>query len=559
MSEFLQRIIEVLLASYTSEEDGYRCLSKWNVDVEQFVQTTIQKERHGSKTTPDETVVTHRDHESVIQIFASLQILLIKIAIGNTLNEARVSIVDGNQLRIDTNVILESLVYDYKSDTSFEKIQWSDMSVILRTAKNWWRWYIQLYLPSRRQYPMEIQERIARQDVETTWRSKRLLELLLNLLEKQSVTSFGEKLNENDPLRQGPQYVTQLFFYVTYPLSPNDLHLMDAYHYLITECHLMSRFLNTLTRCNSTMQLRLSIIRNVHNALASFPQTSMKAVNATKFEIPSDSEKFMQVKWIDYYEGNVITYKTFLRDLAFHILSYPDDDIPTETGYESSIISGELIVEILRCCYALRIGSDLDTDQKWQVVIEKVLHLDATKNDHAHDSKLAIICILMESATFRQYLSANSMESLLQVLEEQVTKVLREEYIDDRAAAALNPILAVLYKTCVECTDSFAEIIRNQVFPENVSDCEYDGSLVQTEAESPKNMSPIDAPEGSLRWKLIRLLTWPNSFVKRLTGELLFLLCHNKQQEFIRRVGIGNAVAILSLKGLIELPAAVHS
>jgi hypothetical protein len=91
-----------------------------------------------------------------------------------------------------------------------------------------------------------------------------------------------------------------------------------------------------------------------------------------------------------------------------------------------------------------------------------------------------------------------------------------------------------------------------------VSDEEPNDNLIAP-TESPRNMTPIDAPNGTLRWKLIQLLTWPNSFVKRLTGELLFLLCHNSQQEFIRRVGIGNAVAILSLKGLIDLPADVHS
>jgi Guanine nucleotide exchange factor synembryn len=199
----------------------------------------------------------------------------------------------------------------------------------------------------------------------------------------------------------------------------------------------------------------------------------------------------------------------------------------------------------------------MDIDQKWQVVIDSVLKFDTKNHDHMLDSKLALTCILMESATFRQYLSSSSMASLLQLLEIQVTDVLHERYIDDRAVAALNPILAVLYKSCVERHDSFAEIIRKKVFPDDISDCDYDEYLEQN--ESPKNMSPIDAPEGTLRWKLIQLLTWPNSFVKRLTGELLFILCHSKQQEFIRRVGIGNAVAILSLKGLIDLPAAVYS
>ena len=543
MADFLRRINKALSLSFGSEGDWHSFLSKWNADLEEFVQNAVQNERHGGsshETISDGDEITQSEHDSVIQIFESLRKMILALAYGKTLSDARDETVDDTLRHED---------FDWRTDTAGapEKVQWSDLSVVARTAKNWWRWYIQLYLPSRRQYSIEIQARITRQDIEAPWRSKRFLEFLLNLLEELSLLPLDERQENGDVVRMGPQYVTQLFFYVTYPLSPNDLNLMDSYHYLVTECSLMDRFLNILTRHDTNMQLRLSIIRNVHNALASFPQQSMKAVTTATFVKTSEST-IRHVEWMTDDEIPTVTFKSFLKDLAFYLLTYPENE------NENNSIKEELIVEILRCCYALRIGADSTSDEKWQVLIEKVLCVDATNNDHIRDGKLAMTCILMENASFRQYLSTNSMESLLQVLDDQVTHVLHENYIDDRAAAALNPILAVLYKCCVERPDTFAEMIRKKVFPDIVSDREYDENL-----ESPKNMSPIDTPEGTLRWKLIQLLTWPNSFVKRLTGELLFLLCHNKQQEFIHRVGIGNAVAILSLKGLIDLPPAVHS
>jgi hypothetical protein len=557
-SDFLHRIVQVLSSPADQQEDGYHCLSQWNVELEEFVQEAVQQERHPSETISiaDDRDSLRIDHDSVILIFASLRTTLLAFVAGKTRNEAKLDIIDGNQRQSDR----DPSQYDWSAEITSEKIQWADLCVILRTAKNFWRWYIQLYLPLRRQYPVKIQERITRQDVETPWRSKQILEVLLNLLEKIFAISLTEQHIDSDCLRQGPHYVTQLFFYVTFPLTPNDLNLMDAYHYLITECNLMYRFLTLLSLHDSSMQLRLAIIRNVHNALVSFPQQSMKSVSATSIEISSKLEESSLVHWINYKVDIKLTFKTLLRDLAVHILTYSDDGLSAkeDNNNNSREINGELIVEILRCCYALKIGSELDNDQKWQIIIDKVLQFDAESNVHVLDRKLAITCILMESTTFRKYLSSSAVESLLQILEIQATDVLNERYIDDRAAAALNPILAVLYKSCVERPESCAKQVRKKVFPDDVSDEEPNDNLIAP-TESPRNMSPIDAPNGTLRWKLIQLLTWPNSFVKRLTGELLFLLCHNSQQEFIRRVGIGNAVAILSLKGLIDLPADVHS
>ena len=70
-----------------------------------------------------------------------------------------------------------------------------------------------------------------------------------------------------------------------------------------------------------------------------------------------------------------------------------------------------------------------------------------------------------------------------------------------------------------------------------------------------KNMHPLNAPEGSTRWKLIKLMTYTESNVKRCTGELLWTLCDSNSNEFVLRCGFGNAVHMLSIKGLYKIPA----
>ena len=38
-----------------------------------------------------------------------------------------------------------------------------------------------------------------------------------------------------------------------------------------------------------------------------------------------------------------------------------------------------------------------------------------------------------------------------------------------------------------------------------------------------RNMSPLDAPRGTVRWKLIRLMTWTESNVKRCACEVRYI------------------------------------
>mmetsp|Transcript_31111 Transcript_31111/g.47649 ORF Transcript_31111/g.47649 Transcript_31111/m.47649 type:complete len:127 (+) Transcript_31111:2-382(+) len=122
------------------------------------------------------------------------------------------------------------------------------------------------------------------------------------------------------------------------------------------------------------------------------------------------------------------------------------------------------------------------------------------------------------------------------------------------------PILVVL-KKFASTNSKILKSVKEFIFP---LDAETDTFQPKAKAEmgkcghqglGAKNMAPLDAPKGSLRWKLIRLMTWTESYTKRATGELLWTLCGNDPREFVLRTGFGNALPLLSLKGHIQLPA----
>jgi hypothetical protein len=72
-----------------------------------------------------------------------------------------------------------------------------------------------------------------------------------------------------------------------------------------------------------------------------------------------------------------------------------------------------------------------------------------------------------------------------------------------------------------------------------------------------KNMAPLDAPKGTLRWKLIRFMTWTESNVKSSGCELFSTLCDDDPTQCVLRTGFGNAVHFLEIKGCVSLPSGV--
>ncbi|ETW03849.1 hypothetical protein, variant 1 [Aphanomyces invadans] len=64
-------------------------------------------------------------------------------------------------------------------------------------------------------------------------------------------------------------------------------------------------------------------------------------------------------------------------------------------------------------------------------------------------------------------------------------------------------------------------------------------------------MSPPSLVKGSLHESMCAFMTSTNTDLKRCVSEFLFTLCHNNALEFTHCTGLGNAVALLRLKGIM--------
>lgn len=171
------------------------------------------------------------------------------------------------------------------------------------------------------------------------------------------------------------------------------------------------------------------------------------------------------------------------------------------------------------------------------------------------------------------------------LLSQQISKTIHSNRIDDTSCTSLLPCLVVLYKFC-QVNPTFLQATTEAVFPSETeihfrrliaereqhqeqqehhhhqqppSPTGQGKSTTNNKTTTTTNWSPLDAPHGTLRHDLIKLLTWPHSSTKRFAGELLWILCKQNPQEFVYRVGMGNALPLLSQKGLASLPANAYS
>ena len=124
------------------------------------------------------------------------------------------------------------------------------------------------------------------------------------------------------------------------------------------------------------------------------------------------------------------------------------------------------------------------------------------------------------------------------------------------------PILLLLLKLA-QSNQAALKIVKDQVFPpfgEEAFEQMLTNKISKGETEGnvqAKNMAPLDAPKGTLRWRLIRLMTWLDSNVKRSACELLWILCDGDSTQFVLRTGFGNAIHFLGIRGCVNLPAGV--
>ena len=146
--------------------------------------------------------------------------------------------------------------------------------------------------------------------------------------------------------------------------------------------------------------------------------------------------------------------------------------------------------------------------------------------------------------------------SLLDEYFNDFERIFREERSNNTATtstppvALLSPILVLLIKTAT-CCSSGRDEIKSIIFPNPwISSGEDDCEEEVPNDYLQQKMDPTDIPIGTLRERLIGMMTSLDSVLKRYCAELLYELCDKSTGEFVSRTGFGNAIALMQIKGL---------
>lgn len=413
------------------------------------------------------------------------------------------------------------------------------LPLILQTCKNWLR-YIILHHTKVTMAPSGENWRSA-------FQSQPMLELLMNLIDFYCEKSHVE----------ASRHASLILFYAVFnPRPQDDDSVQLSLNFLIRERQYMERFLKNLLRAESA-PLALALMRNVHHTVSSFPSGARSflgtSVSMSKqgfgSDIPTSSPWVLTLKSRKQFN---VSYLIVLRETLYWALN-SQPPFPGPQGDQRS----ELVVEILRVLFSVRLGRVLTGKEQTEeeneglgVVVSQILFL-SNDDERSQACQQAAISLLIDSdASFADSLLAqNVFHVLLVTLDRLISDALAAGHVGDDAAAMLTPGLIVLTKY-TQSNSVSRDASKHIIFP----------NPIPTAGSGPrKSMVPLDAPDGSLRANLIRLMTCPQSQIKRLAGELLWTLCDSNPEEFIQRVGFGNAVLILGSKGLLELPPQIFS
>jgi hypothetical protein len=445
----------------------------------------------------------------------------------------------------------------------------------VRTGKNLFRWYIQIYL-ERHVHPLDDNPLYA---LQTTT----LLELILTVL-KWTVNSTEDGSDDKNMAR----YCSLYLFYGTYSPFPGDTITTQGMNYLLTDLDFPTVALDILTRVDS-VALGLSLIRNLHNMVVTLPDAGRIVLGSQLDFVPSTGRLFPS--WTPR-ECSLMTFSSICIDLMRWVLTAPPSE-PAFPGEDLEDIRSEFLVEILRVLYALRIGAQLkapctestainkdeDGNSTLADVVIRIFQLSPLSSSSSTSSsatttemgkriaqcQLSTVSLLMDSnpSFGRILMETDTAHSLLHILKVQVDDVVDNNRVDSTATAAMVPILAVLNKFATGDTE-FRGRVKSFVFPAD-EETTFE-KKVREQVESKRrsggndggyrsaNMSPLHAPRDTLRGKLVALLAWPESYIKRCTAEMLWTLCNGDATEYVHRVGFGSALPLLNAKGLATIP-----
>ncbi len=515
-------LLQQLLHDLSDPTSSLSGIGQWNADVETFLAVPSSSVgKHGTDAT-SEAIISEVSYELHRGIISSILQRLIP----------------SEDVEKETKCATD--IY-HQTQTSFLP---QNLFELIRAAKNLLRWHIQIFLQCKGMatVPSPI----------STLQSSSLLKLLVCILEHQSLKE--ETLNQ-----ELCRNISLYLFYATYIAFPGDEPTQNALQYVMVVLQFPELALRILTRSCSP-SLALALIRNLHNAIITL-QGASKIILAIKIDWDPTSTPFSDpAPWCPS-SAIVVDFQSTCVKVLLWVMS-SDPPFP---GNEDDK-RGELASEILGALYAIRAGHHLAPGSRYDdltEVVVNILQLPMINDNRVTQCKLSTISLLMDAdPSFGEHLlQTNSFPCLLDLLDLQVSEILTNNRVDDSATAALVPVLIVLNKYATANSEIRAQI-KIFVFPADAEESFRKKALEQIERESSatdkqkKNMGPLDAPEGTLRRNICRLLTWPEGHIKRCTGELLWTLSSSNPTEFVHRVGFGNALPLLSVKGFAKMPFA---
>jgi hypothetical protein len=450
------------------------------------------------------------------------------------------------------------------------------LSQLIRSSKNIIRWNRYLLLKAKSQ---RKQCTISSLDACCRLNSKGMITLFLTLLETyhrslstQNSINISETIKSTQILYQDEltKNACVALFHSSYgeakePICQKTLHsLIDSKSdlYCIT-------IISKLLLSSTSLQIMLALIKLVHNFVGSIPgimvtfdsEIQKIATNETELIIMEDIQPTLLS----------ILISTLTWSIRSSQLLHNDADDNNSQHHHLKI---DIAIEIIRVLFALqnrhKSSYKKANEENPQVMtqlgilIVDILHLPNT-NPHIYECKVSILILLMDGPKeFSHFLLINHcIGPLLTILWLQLNEIVieKEGMMQSQSnAVSILPILILLNKLSQDHKD-IKNIIKKEIFPPDRDDeimtqiITGNKSINSNNTDGKhKNINPVDAPVGSMRWKLIKLMTWKESNVKRCASELLWTICDGNSKEFVLRTGFGNAVHMLGLRGLVNIP-----
>lgn len=392
---------------------------------------------------------------------------------------------------------------------------------VIRTGKNLLRWYIQIYL-EQLQVQRQRHKSQAGCKVDVLRSSETLSSVILIL--KWSVEGRRNPKLAHD--------ASLFIFYATYSQFPGDKLASNGIDHLISHLEFPKECLEIMMKTNS-VQLALTLVRNLHSMIVSFPTARTSILDAKIGCDPS-----MDTQPAPWAPREITTVN--FSQLCLALIQWSLDVSPSFPSKNIEDKRAQLVIEILNCFYAMRKGQELVEptsgftrnidNPTLEHLIVRILQLEFPTRNNAEkvdesiskrieQCKLSAVSLLMDSdVSFGKYLIENGLfDKLLLIFKRQVDDIVDNTKVDSTATATLVPILVVLNRF------SMANSVVQQKVKAFVFPTETEKKFQQSIKEKRKTkMSPLDAPKDTLRGKLVVLLSWVDGYIKRCSAELMW-------------------------------------